>query len=414
MTCRPSDDETHDYRSYTTAIVRMPVYIHFYLHKMFHVEHCTYNGDPHLVYWKQRPIPIRLFRRDPHRRRHPIPRLNVYQPYALRRPPRLADELRLDADNLAVLADQHHLRLLTHLRDADDFAVACRGLDVDHALIAAIGKAILVGGSALAVSVFGDGKNERALFRDQVRDFGSDIALFRYCFRLRLERGGHADDVIFLGQVHAAHAGGVASHGADVVFVEANCLSVVRSEEDDLVAVGQRGRDQLIALFDIDGDDAARHHVREVFHLGLLHRAIVRDKENVPAFFFQVAHGEHGTHGFSRLQSHQVAHVLSLAGGGDVGNLIHLQPVDAPGVGEDQDVGVSRGDEQMLDEILVARLHARAPGAPAPLHAAGRDRSALHVAGMADRDRNLLVGDQVFEHDLRCFVFDHSAARVAV
>jgi len=59
---------------------------------------------------------------------------------------------------------------------------------------------------------------------------------------------------------------------------------------------------------------------------------------------------------------------LPLPGGGDVGNLIHLQPVHAPGVGEDQNVGVSRGDEQMLDEILVARLHAGAPSAAAALH----------------------------------------------
>jgi hypothetical protein len=43
MTYKPPDGETHDYRSDTTAIVRMSMYIHCYLHKMFHVEHCTYN-----------------------------------------------------------------------------------------------------------------------------------------------------------------------------------------------------------------------------------------------------------------------------------------------------------------------------------------------------------------------------------
>ncbi len=43
MTCKTILRETHDYRSDTTAIVRMSVYIHFHLHKMFHVEHCTYN-----------------------------------------------------------------------------------------------------------------------------------------------------------------------------------------------------------------------------------------------------------------------------------------------------------------------------------------------------------------------------------
>src|ERR1700682_3523975 len=97
----------------------------------------------------QRPVPICLFWGDPPRRRYAVSRLNVQQPYSLRRAPRLADELRFDADDLAVLADQHHLGLLRYLRDADDFAVALRRLDVDHALAAAIGEAILIGGSAL-------------------------------------------------------------------------------------------------------------------------------------------------------------------------------------------------------------------------------------------------------------------------
>src|SRR2546430_6601230 len=32
----------------------------------------------------------------------------------------------------------------------------------------------------------------------------------------------------------------------------------------------------------------------------------------------------------------------SLAGGGDVGNFVYLQPIHAPGISEDQDVSVSR------------------------------------------------------------------------
>ena len=153
---------------------------------------------------------------------------------------------------------------------------------------------------------------------------------------------------------------------------------------------------------------------REVFELGLLHRAVARGEEDVLAFFFQIADGEHGADGLARLQPDQVADVLAFAGGADVGNFVHLQPVDAAGVGEDQNVGVGGGDEQMLDEILVARLHAGAARASAALHAVGGDRRALHVAAVADRDCDLLVGDQVFEMDFRGFVFDHGAALVAV
>ena len=57
-----------------------------------------------------------------------------------------------------------------------------------------------------------------------------------------------------------------------------------------------------------------------------------------------------------------------------VGNLVHLEPIDAAGVGEDEDVVVGGGDEQLLDEIFFARAHALAAGAAAPLLAIGGDR----------------------------------------
>ena len=68
----------------------------------------------------------------------------------------------------------------------------------------------------------------------------------------------------------------------------------------------------------------------------------------------------------------------------------------------------------MLDEILLARAHALAARAAAALLAIGRDRRALQVAGVADRHRNLLVGDQVFQADLGGFVLNDGAALVAV
>src|SRR5207237_118732 len=82
------------------------------------------------------------------------------------------------------------------------------------------------------------------------------------------------------------------------------------------------------------------------------------------------------------------------AGGADVGNFVDLQPVDAASAGEDQDVGVGGSHKELLDEIFVAGLHAGAAGAPAALHAVGRDRRALQVAGVADRDRGLPVGGE--------------------
>ena len=48
----------------------------------------------------------------------------------------------------------------------------------------------------------------------------------------------------------------------------------------------------------------------------------------------------------------------AFAGGGGVGNFVDLEPVDTALVGEDQHVGVGRGDEEVLDKVFRARAHA--------------------------------------------------------
>ena len=106
---------------------------------------------------------------------------------------------------------------------------------------------------------------------------------------------------------------------------------------------------------------------------------------------------------------------LPLPPGPDVGNLVDLQPVGAAAVREDHDVGVRRGDEQVADEVLVARPHADAALAAAPLIPVGRDRGPLDVAGVADRDRHVFLGDQILDAQLARLAFDDlGAAIVAV
>src|SRR6185312_3585645 len=106
--------------------------------------------------------------------------------------------------------------------------------------------------------------------------------------------------------------------------------------------------------------------------------------------------------------------MLAFARGAYVRHLIHLEPVHASQVGKDQNVGMRRGNEQMLDEILVARLHARAPCASAPLLPVSGDRCALHVARVAYGNGYLLIGDQIFQADFRRFVFNQRTAFITV
>ena len=225
---------------------------------------------------------------------------------------------------------------------------------------------------------------------------------------------GGADDVVSLAQVDAAVAGGGAAHGAEVLLVEADGHAVVGGEEDDLLAIGDAGADELVVLLDVDGDDAAAHDVGEVAQGGLLDGAVAGGEEDELGVFLEVADGEDGDDALAGLEVDERGHGLALAGGADVGDFVDFDPVDAAGVGEAEQVGVGGVDDELGDEVLFAGLHAETAGAAATLLAVDGDGRALEVAGVGDGDGDLLVGDEVFQAKLGGLVEDLGAAGVAV
>ena len=157
------------------------------------------------------------------------------------------------------MRDQHGFRFLIHQQDGYDFAVALGGLDVDHALAAARLLPVLVNSGAFAVPVFGDRQ-------DHVGDhlafvLAVSLAIFLW---LVLGRDRHADDVVAVIEVHTAHTISRAAHGADIFFAEADSHAFVRCQEDDLLPISQGSGNQLIAFINADGDNAARHYIREI------------------------------------------------------------------------------------------------------------------------------------------------------
>ncbi len=163
----------------------------------------------------------------------------------------------------------------------------------------------------------------------------------------------------------------------------------------------------------VDGDDARGARIAELGQLGLLHRAVARGEEDVAAGLFQIARGHQRREVLVLLELHQAGDGLAARGRGGLGNLVHLQPVDAALGAEQQNVAVRRGDEEMLDEVLFARARADAALAAARLVAIDVHRGALDVSGMADGDGHVRVGDQVLDLDLLDGVHDLRAALVA-
>ena len=71
-------------------------------------------------------------------------------------------------------------------------------------------------------------------------------------------------------------------------------------------------------------------------------------------------------------------------------------------------------DEEVLDEVVVLEVHALQPLAAALLLAVRRDRQALHVARLGDRDDHVLLGDEVLDVEVLGRRGDLGAALVGV
>src|SRR5205085_6799750 len=99
-------------------------------------------------------------RRDHHGGGHAVAWIKVQEANALGIASGLADLAVGNADDLAVLADDHAFGFFVHLHDRRYFSVALRCLDIDYALPAAGNQTVLLRIRALAVTVLGHGQDE--------------------------------------------------------------------------------------------------------------------------------------------------------------------------------------------------------------------------------------------------------------
>ena len=223
----------------------------------------------------------------------------------------------------------------------------------------------------------------------------------------------HPDDRVPLLQVDPADAHGGAPHRPYVLLVEPDGHPVPRGEEDLVLARGDRRRDQLVPFVQAHRDDAARPRPGVLHELRLLDDPLRRRGHHVLPLHELADRQDRGDR-LPRRQGQQVHDRAPLRGAAGLRELVDLHPVHLAGGGEEHDVGVHRGDEDVLDEILLLRPHPHLAPSPAPLRPVEADRIPLDVAGVGDGDHHLLVDDQVLEPDVLRLPHDLRAALVRV
>jgi hypothetical protein len=111
--------------------------------------------------------------------------------------------------------------------------------------------------------------------------------------------------------------------------------------------------DEFVAVAHLDRDDPVGLEIRVVgLELRLLHDTVLRRKHEVLGLL-ELPRLDDGAHLLALPERQQVDDRATLGLARAERQLVHLQPIHLSDGGEEQDVVVRRGDEQVLDVVVV-------------------------------------------------------------
>ena len=299
------------------------------------------------------------------------------------------DLVGVQADDDALLTAQQHIVDVVH--DLDGCHLVLGGVVVADALAAAGSDTVGVDVRAPALAVFGDGEHRAALAAD-----------------------ADADDLVALGQLDGADAVAAAAHRAGIGLVEADGLTVAGSHDEHIIAGGQAGPCQRVALVERNADEARLADVGVLLQRGALDEALLGDHGDEAALVVLVLGvAEHVGDLFALGQLQQVDDVAALAGAAALGDGVALDAEEAALVGNEQDIIMGRAHEHLLHDVLFLPGHAGNAAASALLGLIGGLELTLDIAGLGEGVDALLLGDEVFDVHFAGDGLDLGAALVA-
>ena len=198
---------------------------------------------------------------------------------------------------------------------------------------------------------------------------------------------------------HTLHAHGVAAHGAHFALAPHDGLAGARYHDNLLADCHPANANQLVALFQIDGDESVTACAVVEVHRGLLHHAMLSGEHEI-FVLWEILRRNDGGNCLALLQRQQVHDCGAASVARCLGKLIHLQAIYLARSREEQHIGMRRGDKQVLDVVVVLQAHALHALAAALLLAIGGHGKALHVARLRHGDDHVFLGNQVLDVDI--------------
>ena len=242
----------------------------------------------------------------------------------------------------------------------------------DHALATAAADGEFAEPGALAVAVFGRCK-DRTVRGDDQRD--------------QLVPGRQPD---------APDTRRQPAHWPDVFLVEANGFTRTRIQQDILAAIGDRHADQVIAVSQVEGDDAIGARSGKRAERRFLYGTVAGCHED-KSIFGKFLDRQNGIDPLIRRQRQQVDNGFAPRALAGLWQAVDFEPVKFPPAGKTQQSIVGVGDEKMVDEILPLDLGRRAPTPTAFLGLVGRQRLCLCIAAVRESYDDVFLLYQVLD-----------------
>ena len=203
-----------------------------------------------------------------------------------------------------------------------------------------------------------------------------------------------------MAQGNALHTGGPASHVADVAAAEPDGDAVSGRQHHEIVVRDLAHHDELVVLTQAHGNKAALAAPGIERGAGALHHAPACGEEE-RLVLGEFAHGQDGVDPLVLFHGHEVGDMHALGRPAAVRHLMDLELVHTALVGEhQQELVVRRGDE-FLHEIVFAGMHSGHALAATALLLVDAEARALDVATARKGDDHVVVGQQVFDVDVR-------------
>src|SRR5579863_185269 len=256
------------------------------------------------------------------------------QAHALGIAPRLTDVAHLQANDLVAGRDHQHLVVGRDENLVDDLPdVVALARERLHSLAPARRVAVLFDGRPFA-------EGERRHQQDFPALVFHDV---------------HRDDRVAFVDRHRLDAPGRPAHRADVLLVKMHRHPARRGQDDVAGAVGKVDRQELVARIEIDCQEPVAPDVGELFELRLLDDAVPSDHDEVLLALELVDRKCRG-HLFAGREGQQIDQRRAASLPRRIGDLVPSQAIDAAFIGEEEDVVVRLGDEEVAYHVLALEV----------------------------------------------------------